>query len=90
MIASVQKGAITRGYISAGTGSDVYMFSLEGYALSWVYRGKRVGEGFIPSDVQGLDHIPFEWYQALDRAWHAPNHYYEFEDPMESLEVQGA
>lgn len=90
MIASVIKGAVTRGVVSSGPGHDVYVFELEGYDLRWEYKGKSHGDTFIPVDVQGYEHIPQEFYTALDRAWHAPNNYYEFEDPYESLEVQGA
>lgn len=90
MIANVIKGTPPRGLI--GGGGDLYLFDLEGDnpLPRWVYKGKIVGETFIRADRQGYEHIPQEFYAALDRAWHAPNSYVEFEDPMESLEVQGA
>lgn len=89
MIANVIKGAITRGRVTAGLGSDTYVFELD-RALRWVYKGKHVADTFIPVDVQGYEHIPQEFFKALDAAWCDPNGYYEFEDPYETLEVQGA
>ena len=87
MIAHVFKGkSLTRGTI--GGHGNVYLFDLEG--IRWEYKGKVVGETFIPADVQGYEHIPQEFYAALDQAWSHPNGFIEFEDPMESLEVQGA
>lgn len=101
MIANVMKtpdGRLTRGYVSAGPGSDTYVFALERgskvalvrYSLRWDYKGKSVGESFIPADVQGYEHIPQEFYAALDQACHAPNGFFEFPDPfLDSLEVAG-
>ena len=86
MIANVMKSkdqTRTRGIIGPG---DLYIFEL-GYALRWEYKGKVVGESFIPADMQGTEHIPQEWYAALDRAWHDPNGWVEFEDPYEALEA---
>lgn len=82
---------LTQGFISAGPGSDVYLFQLEGYDLRWIYKGKVVGEHFVPADMQGYEHIPQEFYASLDRAWHDPNGHDEFPDPfLDSLAVAGA
>jgi hypothetical protein len=88
MIANVMKaGILTRGYVTAGRSSDLYVFDLDDFFLTWKYRGKHVGESFIGADVQGSDHIPPEWFAALECAWHSHNGFCEFEDPHESLEA---
>jgi hypothetical protein len=87
---------VTQGLISAGPGSDVYLFHLapirEGdMGEFWAYKGKVVGEHFVPGDVQGYEHIPQEFYASLDRAWSNPHGLDEFPDSLlDSLEVAGS
>lgn len=97
MITNVHKYSDhTSGVIGAGHGSDVYMFRLEpiregDLGERWAYKGKVVGQTFIPDSATGYEHIPQEFYASLDRAWLDPSGHDEFPDPLlDNLEVAGA
>jgi hypothetical protein len=103
MIANVMSaGPLTRGTVRGLSDSDTYVFdlvSVPGFALPgdvapssrrWVYQGKVTHDVFIPAGIQGYEHIPQEFYGALDKAW-VTNAPVEFPDPfLDNLAVQGA
>jgi hypothetical protein len=91
-----------RGTIRGASDSDTYLFDLtplSSFGLHgqqgtpytrWIYQGKVTGDVFIPAATQGYEHIPQEFYAALDQAYmtHEP---VEFPDPfLDNLAVQGA
>lgn len=93
MTASVHKlTQATVGYVRSDDSAEVYCFTLDKYNLRWIYQGKRVGhDAYIPTSVQGYEHIPQEFYAALDAAWHSDNGFVEFPDPLhDNLEAAGA
>jgi len=95
MIANVMyAGPLTRGTIRGASDSDTYVFDLVAFhafdAKRWHYQGKVHHDVFIPADVQGYEHIPQEFYAALDQSY-VTNLPVEFPDPfLEDLAVQGA
>jgi hypothetical protein len=88
---SKKNGRVTA--VIGSPGEDVYFFEVRPRPPNdWVYLGKRVGhDAFIPADTQGYEHIPQEFYMALDKAWGDPNGHAEFPDPfLDDLAVAGA
>lgn len=91
MICNVRKyPGVVEGYVTSGRASDAYYFNLDYLHARWKYLGKLAGGTFISAEAQGHEHIPEEFYMALDAAWADPNGHHEFEDPFETLEVQGS
>ena len=96
MITNVHKYADHTSGVIGARGDALCLFRLEpiregDLGSRWVYKGKVVGDTFIPADVQGYEHIPQEFYASLDRAWSDPNGHDEFPDPfLDNLEVAGA
>lgn len=100
MIANVMyAGPLTRGTVRGMGDSDTYVFDLvsmpyeargtEGWKR-WVYQGKVHGDVFIPAGMQGYEHVPQEFFAALDQAY-VTNMPVEFPDPfLDDLMVQGA
>lgn len=93
---------MSRGTVRGLGDSDTYVFdlaplsrfSLHGVqgtpSTRWEFRGKVHHDVFIPSDVTGHEHIPQEFYAALDQAY-VTNSPVEFVDPfLDDLAVQGA
>lgn len=81
---------VTEARISAGPASDVYFFRLSYVQARWEYVGKLAGASFISNKAQGYEHIPQEFWAALDAAWIHPSGMHEFPDPLlDDLEVAG-
>lgn len=91
-----------RGTVRGQGDSDTYVFDLTPMSTfglhgpqgdmfnRWVFKGKIHYDVFIPVDVTGYEHIPQEFYAALDQAF-VTDSPVEFPDPLlDSLAVQGA
>lgn len=99
MIANVTyAGPLTRGTVRGMGDSDTYVFDLAPaktvedvvVCRRWKYQGKVHADVFIPAGVQGYEHIPQEFYHALDQAW-VTDSPVEFPDPfLDDLMVQGS
>lgn len=92
MIANVyHDGPTVRGIIARERSSDLYVFELSAMHARWEFKGKVQTYGpFIPADQLGYEHLPQEFYAALDEAW-TTGHFAEFPDPfLDNLEVAGA
>lgn len=92
MICIVNKSrSFTRGVIAESATSDMYTFELDYMTARWKYIGKQHGPTFISAKDQGYEHIPQEFYAALDAAWNDPNGFHEFPDPLlDDLAVAGS
>jgi hypothetical protein len=94
MVCNVTKQpGLVRGIITSMTDgpSDQYIFDLNYMTARWEYVGKVHGPSFISAKDQGMEHIPVEFYDALDLAMIDPNGHYQFPDPfLDSLEVSGS
>lgn len=75
------------GYLKPG---DVDLVPMRLGGERWVYQGKVYGDTFIPAATQGYEHIPQEFYAALDKSY-VTNMPVEFPDPfLDDLATQGA
>lgn len=84
-------GTVSHGTVRGLSDSDTYVFDSGPWPNTrWIFRGKVSHDVFIPASVTGYEHIPQEFFAALDESY-VTNSPVEFPDPLlDSLAVQGA